>query len=190
MRYCPHCGHVHDEFDVNREDMNCWKCSAILKEDDMTALKFAQLSETEKDEYERQLIEKMRNEIAFSEEKFQSYNSMKDGKFWSGFRPDKYLELHTFKKEEYREMYINWRKENEPFKPFPPIDKEKARAYTYSTPVEQKQENNNIPKCPTCQSTNIRKMGGVERGASIWAFGLFSKKINKTFKCNSCGYTW
>ena len=52
------------------------------------------------------------------------------------------------------------------------------------------QQASNIPKCPTCQSTNIRKMGGVERGASIWAFGLFSKKINKTFKCNSCGYTW
>lgn len=45
-------------------------------------------------------------------------------------------------------------------------------------------------KCPTCQSTNIRKMGGVERGASIVAFGIFSKKINKTFKCGSCGYTW
>lgn len=48
----------------------------------------------------------------------------------------------------------------------------------------------NIPKCPTCQSTNIRKIGGVERGASILTFGLFSKKINKTFKCNNCGYTW
>ena len=48
----------------------------------------------------------------------------------------------------------------------------------------------NVPKCPTCQSTNIRRMGGVERGASIWTFGLFSKKINKTFKCNNCGYTW
>lgn len=47
-----------------------------------------------------------------------------------------------------------------------------------------------VPKCPTCQSANIRKIGSVERGASIWAFGLFSKKINKTFKCNSCGYTW
>ena len=46
------------------------------------------------------------------------------------------------------------------------------------------------PKCPTCQSTNIRKMGGIERGASIYAFGLFSKKINKTFKCQNCGYTW
>lgn len=46
------------------------------------------------------------------------------------------------------------------------------------------------PKCPTCQSTNIRKMGGIERGISIYAFGIFSKKINKTFKCQNCGYTW
>lgn len=34
------------------------------------------------------------------------------------------------------------------------------------------------------------KMSGIERGASIATFGLFSKKINKTFKCNGCGYTW
>lgn len=47
-----------------------------------------------------------------------------------------------------------------------------------------------IPKCPTCQSTNVRKIGGLERGASIIGLGLFSKKINKTFKCNNCGYTW
>ena len=46
------------------------------------------------------------------------------------------------------------------------------------------------PKGPTCQSTNIRKMGGIERGISIYAFGIFSKKINKTFKCQNCGYTW
>ena len=52
------------------------------------------------------------------------------------------------------------------------------------------EEQSRVPKCPICQSTNIRKMGGVERGASIYAFGLFSKKINKTFKCQNCGYTW
>lgn len=52
------------------------------------------------------------------------------------------------------------------------------------------EEASKTPKCPTCQSTNIRKMGGIERGASIATFGLFSKKINKTFKCNHCGYTW
>lgn len=47
-----------------------------------------------------------------------------------------------------------------------------------------------LSKCPTCGSTNIRKMGGIERGASIAAFGIFIKKINKTFKCGNCGYTW
>lgn len=52
------------------------------------------------------------------------------------------------------------------------------------------EEKSRVPKCPTCGSTNIRKMGGVERGASIVAFGIFSKKINKTFKCSNCGYTW
>lgn len=52
------------------------------------------------------------------------------------------------------------------------------------------EEQSRVPKCPTCGSTNIRKMGGVERGASIAAFGIFSKKINKTFKCGNCGYTW
>lgn len=52
------------------------------------------------------------------------------------------------------------------------------------------EEASRVPKCPTCQSTNIRKIDGVERGASIAIFGLFSKKINKTFKCSNCGYTW
>lgn len=52
------------------------------------------------------------------------------------------------------------------------------------------EEQSRVPKCPTCGSTNIRKMSGAERGISIAAFGLFSKKINKTFKCENCGYTW
>lgn len=52
------------------------------------------------------------------------------------------------------------------------------------------EERSRVPKCPTCGSTNIRKISGVERGASIAAFGIFSKKINKTFKCGNCGYTW
>lgn len=52
------------------------------------------------------------------------------------------------------------------------------------------EEQSRVPKCPTCQSTNIRRMSELERGASILVFGIFSKKINKTFKCNNCGYTW
>ena len=74
-----------------------------------------------------------------------------------------------------------------------PIDlsyKDKLLDFEIEHHNKNQQKIKSIPKCPTCQSTNIRKMGGVERGASIWAFGLFSKKINKTFKCNHCGYTW
>lgn len=54
----------------------------------------------------------------------------------------------------------------------------------------QKQAKDNRPKCPTCQSTNIAKIDGLERAGSIAVFGLFSKKINKTFKCKNCGHTW
>ncbi len=46
------------------------------------------------------------------------------------------------------------------------------------------------PECPTCHSKNIQRISGLERGASVALFGLFSKKINKSFKCNNCGYTW
>lgn len=56
--------------------------------------------------------------------------------------------------------------------------------------IEIRQKSHNIPKCPTCSSTNIEKIGGLERGISVATWGLFSKKINKSFKCKSCGYTW
>ena len=54
------------------------------------------------------------------------------------------------------------------------------------------QQNGNVgvPKCPTCGSSNIRKISTGERMVSVGMLGLFSKKINKSFKCNSCGYTW
>jgi hypothetical protein len=48
----------------------------------------------------------------------------------------------------------------------------------------------NIPKCPTCGSTNIKKIGTLERAGSVYMLGMFSKKINKSFKCEKCGMTW
>lgn len=48
----------------------------------------------------------------------------------------------------------------------------------------------NMPKCPTCCSLNVRHISNGERVASVGFFGIFSKKINKTFKCGNCGYTW
>ena len=54
---------------------------------------------------------------------------------------------------------------------------------------EQKKETN-VPHCPTCGSTNIKPITGTERAASIIGLGIFSKKINKTYKCLNCKSTW
>jgi len=48
----------------------------------------------------------------------------------------------------------------------------------------------NAPKCPTCGSTNVKRIGLAESTGSIGTLGIFSKKINKTYKCLSCKYTW
>ena len=47
-----------------------------------------------------------------------------------------------------------------------------------------------IITCPTCQSTNISKIGTINRMVSTGLFGLASSKIGKTHKCNNCGTTW
>ncbi len=62
----------------------------------------------------------------------------------------------------------------------------------FRSQVEQKKqaEENSVPKCPHCNSTNIKSLSGLNRGASIAMFGIFSKKINKSFECKNCGYTW
>lgn len=50
-------------------------------------------------------------------------------------------------------------------------------------------QQSNIPKCPHCKSTNIAKISGTESSVYFWT-RIFSKKINKSFKCKDCGYTW
>ena len=60
----------------------------------------------------------------------------------------------------------------------------------YELKMQQFKQVSNVPTCPHCQSTNIAKISGTERAASIIGLGIFSKKINKSFKCKDCGYTW
>lgn len=52
------------------------------------------------------------------------------------------------------------------------------------------EEHSHQPECPTCHSKNVQRISGLERGASIVGLGIFSKKINKSFKCKNCGHTW
>ncbi len=194
MRWCEVCGNVYDELDSCRDDIACEICGATLDEDDMTAIKYAELSESEKDVYDEQLLAKIRNSPFFREDLFQKYNSLETGEFWSGFRVDKWEKLYTIQK--HITNVKRWRKENEPFKPFNPIDKQKAIESTRSKVEwqmkmeQEKRSNVNTPKCPTCQSTNLRKISTTSKAINTVAFGLLGTKRNKTFHCNNCGYEW
>lgn len=52
------------------------------------------------------------------------------------------------------------------------------------------EEKSRSPKCPTCQSTNIKKVSATSKVASVAMFGLLSQKVKKQFHCNNCGYEW
>ena len=58
---------------------------------------------------------------------------------------------------------------------------ERRKKYTPSAPLIH---------CPYCNSTNVTKIGTVNRAISVGMFGLASSKIGKTHKCNDCGSTW
>jgi hypothetical protein len=48
----------------------------------------------------------------------------------------------------------------------------------------------NAPKCPTCQSTNLKKITATSKAMNTALFGLFGTKRHKTYHCNNCGYEW
>lgn len=47
-----------------------------------------------------------------------------------------------------------------------------------------------MPKCPTCQSTDIKKVSTASKAGSVFMWGLLSQKVKKQWHCNNCGYEW
>lgn len=48
----------------------------------------------------------------------------------------------------------------------------------------------NTPKCPTCGSTNIKKISATKRWVGTGLFGIASSDMGKTMQCEKCGYKW
>lgn len=67
------------------------------------------------------------------------------------------------------------------------------RRSTTPTPVSSNPEpksNPNTPHCPTCGSTNIKKISATSKFMGAIGFGLFSKTARSQFECKNCGYKW
>ncbi len=55
--------------------------------------------------------------------------------------------------------------------------------------MESVQESN-VPKCPICQSANIKKISGLSKAGSVAMWGIFSRKVHKQWHCNNCDSEW
>lgn len=47
----------------------------------------------------------------------------------------------------------------------------------------------NVPKCPICQSTNIKKITFAKKATKTFFFGFLGAvdDAGKTYKCENCG---
>lgn len=45
----------------------------------------------------------------------------------------------------------------------------------------------NIPHCPICNSTDIKKISGMSKAKSVAVWGIFSRKVHKQWHCEQCG---
>ena len=48
----------------------------------------------------------------------------------------------------------------------------------------------NIPKCPTCGSTNVKRITTANRAVSVLTLGILSGKIGKNYECLDCKAKW
>ena len=53
-------------------------------------------------------------------------------------------------------------------------------------------QSSNLPKCPTCGSTDIRHISSTERGVNAVMFGFFGNKRKCQLEClnPNCRYRW
>ena len=75
---------------------------------------------------------------------------------------DPKLKDYELTEEDYKEIFDEIKKDNQPPK----------------------------PKCPTCGSTNIQKISDLRKAGGAILFGIFSKDAKSQFECKNCGYKW
>ena len=65
---------------------------------------------------------------------------------------------------------------------------EKESRERLNLPSSYKPKDDNTPKCPICQSTNLSKITNTRKAGKIALFGIFGAgDLGKTWKCNNCG---
>lgn len=51
-------------------------------------------------------------------------------------------------------------------------------------------QSTNVPKCPTCGSTNVHKISTGKKALGFLTVGVFSSNFGKSYECENCKYKW
>lgn len=100
-------------------------------------------------------------------------------------------ETYEFKLKQYKERTEDWEgwkaKEKERI-----ISEYKDYAFNLATYGNKfgKIIPRNLPKCPHCASTNIKRISDTNRTVSVLTWGLASSKIGMQYECKSCKHKW
>lgn len=71
------------------------------------------------------------------------------------------------------------------------LEKRQEEATSNRLRMEKQQaQKANVPKCPTCGSTNVEKISTAKKAFGFAMVGLFSSNLGKTMECKNCGYKW
>lgn len=71
------------------------------------------------------------------------------------------------------------------------LEKRQEEATSNRLRMEKQQaQKANVPKCPTCGSTNVEKISTAQKAFGFALVGLFSSNLGKTMHCKNCGYKW
>ena len=180
MKYCLQCGCIFAESYDYYNNKSCDTCGFQLIEDiTMTEEQFLKLSESEKDAYELKIYDICKKSEFFNEDKYNESHEDLANNWYISFRFDKYEQL-TGKKA--------WTKENDAYHTMESHKHVSDAMEKYAGTIGS--SNTNIPKCPTCNSTNLKKISTTSKAINTVVFGLLGTKRHKTFHCNNCGYEW
>ena len=71
------------------------------------------------------------------------------------------------------------------------LEKKQEEATSNRLRMEKRQaQRANVPKCPTCGSTNVERISTAQKAFGFALVGLFSSNLGKTMHCRNCGYKW
>ncbi len=186
MKYCPRCANIVSDKSNSRFETECCNCHIPFEEDEMTGDMFESLSEKEKENYTISLLNKIKQSSLFEESACYYGHPAFYWSYWF----DKYEELRNVNgatawranRIETEEEHNKWLQNN--FGKNSPAYQQAVIEQCIQAERERKQEN--IPKCPYCSSTNLKRITTTAKAINIAMFGLLGNKRKYQWHCNQC----